>query len=138
MIDAATLLARLRTDSALVDSGVDLLLDQALAEPLGELLGPPEELSSGLATAIRASANNPGLAPWIEAELDRIRSDLNTITDERTLAERLPKTLPDTLGRALGRPFTPDKELVRAAINHAAMRSMMRSVLQRTLLEFGK
>ncbi|HFE47446.1 MAG TPA: hypothetical protein ENJ18_18480 [Nannocystis exedens] len=136
MIDAATLLARLRTDSELVDSGVDLLLDQALAEPIGELLGSPEELSIELATAIRASANSPGLAPWIEAELDRLRSDLKT--DERSIAERLPKTLPDTLGRALGRPFTPDKELVRAAINHAAMRSMMRSVLQRTLLEFGK
>ncbi len=136
MIDAATLLARLRTDSALVDSGVDLILDQALAEPLRELLGSPEELSAGLATAIRASAKNPGLAPWIEAELDALRSHLQP--DEQAIAERLPEALPEALGRALGRPFTPDKDLVRAAINHAAMRSMMRSVLQSTLLEFGK
>ncbi len=136
MIDAAHILARLRTDSALVNAGVDLILDQALADPLRELLGSPEELSAGLAKAIRASAENPGLAPWIEAELDALRTHIKA--DDRALAEYLPPTLPGALGHALGRPFTPGQELVRAAINHAAMRSMMRSVLQSTLLEFGK
>ncbi|MEZ4381972.1 MAG: hypothetical protein R3A79_11545 [Nannocystaceae bacterium] len=136
MTDAATVLARLRSDSALIDAGVDALLDDALERPICEHLAPTEALVGGLAAAIRATAQSPQLAPWIEVALADLRGQLPS--DPRPLRERLPPALPGALAGALGRPFTPGRELVRAAINHAAMRSMMRSILQSTLLEFGK
>jgi len=136
MIDPATIIIRLRTDPALVDAGVDLLLDHALAQPLRDALGPAEVLTTGVAAALRETAASPGLAPWIERELDELRGHLRT--DERPVEAALPPAFPAALAKMLGRPFTPGHELVRAAINHAAMRSMMRSVLQSTLLEFGK
>lgn len=136
MIDPATIINRLRTDPALVDAGVDVLLDHALAQPLRDALGPADALATGIATALRETAASPKLAPWIEHELGELRGHIKT--DEGSVAAALPPTLPSALATALGRPFTPGQELVRAAINHAAMRSMMRSILQSTLLEFGK
>ncbi len=136
MIDPATVVHRLRTDPELVDAGVDVLLDHALAQPLRDALGPAETLASKAATALRNTAANPELAPWIARELAVLRGHIKP--EEGSVADALPPALPAALAEALGRPFTPGHELVRAAINHAAMRSMMRSVLQSTLLEFGK
>jgi hypothetical protein len=38
----------------------------------------------------------------------------------------------------LGRPYQPDRELVRALLDHPSTRSILREILQANVLEFGK
>ena len=135
MPDASALLERLRDDPAHVEALVDLALDAVLATPARALIDA-EALAGPLAAGLRASAASPGLTPWIERA---VREALGRVqAHERPLREALPPALPGALANAARRPFTPGRELVRAALNHATMRAMVRSVLQATLMDFAK
>lgn len=135
MTDAATLLDRLRSDPSHLEALVDLTLDELLATRARDLVDPAVHAAQ-LAAGLRASAQSPGLRPWIQRELEAVSARIQP--RERPLREYLPPALPAALAGAVRRPFTPGRELVRAALNHAAMRGMMRSVLQTTLLDFAR
>ncbi|MEZ4452190.1 MAG: hypothetical protein R3B09_22180 [Nannocystaceae bacterium] len=135
MADAETILARLRRDPSLTDELVDLVIDDALDRPLRALI-ERLGLAARITAAIRATAESEGLAAWIEAAITDVRGALpRSATPTR---DRLPPALPAALASAARRPFTPSRELVRAVVHQAAMRSMVRTILQTTLTDFGK
>jgi hypothetical protein len=135
MTDAATLLQRLRSEPSHVDALVELALADLLATPARALLDPAA-LAGPLAAGLRDSIASAGLRPWIERELAAALALVRP--SERPLREFGPPALPGALAGAARRPFTPGRELVRAAVHHAAMRGLMRSILHSTLLDFGK
>lgn len=135
MADAATILARLRTSPDLTAALVDLVIDDALARPLPALVDA-SALARRLTAAITATHAAEGLAGWIERALVDLRDALPR--RDAPLRDALPPGLPAALSKAARRPFTPSRELVRAVVQHAAMRAMMRTIMQATLTDFGK
>ena len=110
-----------------------MILDAALATPLAELIAP-ERIVPAFVAGLRASvaAIDPErLAAAIA------RRQAAAVARPGPLADRLPPGLQRVLQAALRRPFTPSRELVRAAIDHAGMRALLRSVLQTTILDFA-
>lgn len=110
-----------------------MILDAALATPLAELIAPGRIVPAFVA-GLRASvaAIDPErLAAAIA------RRQAAAVARPGPLADRLPPGLQRVLQAALRRPFTPSRELVRAAIDHAGMRALLRSVLQTTILDFA-
>jgi hypothetical protein len=78
----------------------------------------------------------------VHARPDRLAAALAARQDRAVarpgpLAGRLPPGLARILQSALRRPFTPSRELVRAAVDHAGMRALLRTILHTTLLDFA-
>lgn len=126
-------IARLRDQPAFATELARVIFDAVLATPVREFIAParivpafvaglrhsvaaidPEQLAAAIARRRARAALRPG-----------------------PLAAQLPPELQKALQTALRRPFTPSRELVRAAIDHAGMRALLRSVLQTTILDFA-
>lgn len=126
-------LARLRDQPAFATELARVLLDAALAAPVREFLAP-DRIVPAFVAGLRASV----------AAIDPQRLAAAIATHQAAavarpgpLADRLPPDLQRVLQTALRRPFTPGRELVQAAVDHAGMRALLRSVLQTTILDFA-
>lgn len=134
MPDLDTILTRLRDPEGPLKDLVTLAVDRGLERPLAEVL-PPAETAARLAEALKAIAADDALEQHLG---ERIRATLGKDPPEGRLRDQLPKDAVAPLRRLASRPYTPDPELVRAVIDHPAMRKVMREVLQDTLLQFAK
>jgi len=132
---SARILAKLRDDPNQLDELVTLALDHLLERPLAELVDG-EWLAEAITEGIRSSARAPTFERWVA---DRVEYGMTRADRlDGALGDRIPMTLLGPLERALGRPYQPDRELVRALIDHPSTRSILREILQANLLEFGK
>lgn len=135
MAASSTLLARLRDDPRHLVALVDLLVDALLAAPARELVSP-QRLAPAVVAGLRAAAAAPGHAAWLEA---RLREALARARPRPTrLRARLPDELTPLLRAIVRRPYTPSRALVRAVVDHEAMRELSRTILQTTLLDFAR
>ncbi|MCB9752604.1 MAG: hypothetical protein H6713_21835 [Myxococcales bacterium] len=135
----ARALSRLRADPALARGLARVLAEDLMTRPAAAYI-EPEQLTRDVLGGLRElaePARAEALERWIAEQLTRLREHAQTIRS-RPLAEHLPPALPAVLERAARRPFTPSAELVRALVDHGATRELMRSILHKSLLDFGR
>lgn len=135
MSDAERMLARLREEPNHIDELVELALDHLLARPMVELIDPGA-LAKAISDGIRASARSPQFERWVATRVEQALARADALTG--TLGDKLPVTLLGPLEQTLGRPYHPDKELVRALLDHPSTRVLLREILHANVLEFGK
>ncbi len=130
---ATDALARLRDQPAFATELAGVIFDAVLATPVREFIAP-ERIVPAFIAGLRAS-----VAAIDPEQLAAVITRRQAAARARPgpLADRLPPELQRALQTALRRPFTPSRELVRAAVDHAGMRALVRSVLQTTLLDFA-
>lgn len=135
MTDGAVILARLRERPEQLDALVSLTLDHLLERPLAELVDPAW-LAKAATDGIRNSARSAEFERWVA---DRVEHALTRVDQlDGALGDKVPMTLLGPLEKALGRPYQPERELVRALLDHPSTRSILREILQANILEFGK
>jgi hypothetical protein len=135
MSNADRMLARLRGEPAQVEALVELALDHLLARPMAELVDP-RWLAKAVSDGVRASARSPEFERWVAARVGQALGRVDGLAG--TLGDKLPVTLLGPLEQTLGRPYQPDRELVRALLDHPSTRAILREILQANVLEFGK
>ena len=111
-----------------------LVVDRAFATPLGEVVDAGQ-LTAWLLESMRALGEGDGLATLIHHETERVRGRLENET--RPIGHWLPEDAEAPLKEALSQPWTPDGELTFRLINQAAIRHLVRDVLEATLLKFA-
>jgi hypothetical protein len=133
VLSATDVLARLRDQPAYAAELAQVLIDAVLATPAREFIDPSRIVPAFVA-GLRASvdaATPTRIAAAIAARQQRAEARPGP------LADRLPPELHRVLQTALRRPFTPSRELVRAAVDHVGMRAALRTILQTTILDFS-
>ncbi|MCB9763404.1 MAG: hypothetical protein H6739_26795 [Alphaproteobacteria bacterium] len=135
MPDADTLLRRLREDERHLQALVTLAVDDLMSRPVEELVDPAW-LSERLVEAMRSSASDKRTREWIRGRLDEVRQRAGK--EQGTLAQRVSPQLVRAVKDLLRRPYTPDPALVRAIIDHRAMRNLIQDLLQTTLTEYAR
>lgn len=129
------ILERLRDDPAHLSALVDLVIDEALERPLAELV-EPAWLAAALADGIRQAAASDELEAWVRGRVEDALTRADRI--DGTLGDHVPITLLGPLETVLGRDLTPDRELVRAFLDHPSLRDLIAAILQANILEFGR
>lgn len=133
MQSATAVLARLRDQPARAAELAQVLLDAVLAAPARDFIDPTRIVPAFVA-GLRAGVEHAAperLAGLIAARQRRATARPGPVAD------RLPPELVRVLQTLVRRPFTPGRELVRAAVDHAGMRALLRTVLQTTILDFA-
>jgi hypothetical protein len=133
--DAERMLARLRGEPEQIESLVELALDHLLARPMAELV-EPRWLAKAISDGVRASASSPEFERWVATRVEQALGRVDGLSG--TLGDKLPVTLLGPLEQTLGRPYQPDRELVRALLDHPSTRAILGEILQANVLEFGK
>jgi hypothetical protein len=129
------ILHRLRHDPEQLDALVEIGLDHLLARPVAELVDHLW-LAKAVTDGVRASARSPEFERWVADRVEKALGRVDAL--DGTLGDKLPVTLLGPLEQALGRPYQPDRELVRALLDHPSTRTILREILQANVLEFGK
>jgi hypothetical protein len=133
--NADRMLARLRGEPDHIEVLVELALDHLLARPMAELVDPLW-LAKAISDGVRASARSPEFERWVATRVEQALGRVDGLVG--TLGDKLPVTLLGPLEQTLGRPYQPDRELVRALLDHPSTRAILREILQANVLEFGK
>lgn len=126
---------RLRTEPAHLSALVELVITEALERPLAELV-EPSWLASALADGVRQAAASDDLEVWVRGRVENALTRADRI--DGTLADHMPVTLLSPLETMLGRDLTPDRDLVRALLDHPSLRDLIAAILQANILEFGR
>jgi len=135
MTDSARILARLRDEPEQLDTLVGLALDHLLERPLADLVDPAW-LAKAVTDGVRASARSAEFERWVAERVERTMTRVDRL--DGVIGDKIPVTLLGPLEQALGRPYQPERELVRALLDHPSTRSILREILQANILEFGK
>lgn len=131
--DAA--LARLRSPSdPALGSLARLVVDEALTRPASELVRPAE-LAPILSRALKEAAGSAGLRAGLVARLTTLRTQ--AARDRRPLGDRLAPEARAAAAALLALPLSPSPDLTYRLINHEALRTLLREVLQGTLARFA-
>lgn len=128
------ILARLQDEPQRASVLAQVLIDAVLATPVREFLEPARivpAVVAGLRAGVAAAGDGKALADRVA---DRQR---RAVARPGPLAARLPHGLREALRRLLRHPHTPGREVVRAAVDHAGMRALLRTILQATLHDFA-
>lgn len=134
MPDATLLLSRLRGEPQHMQDLVNLVLEDLLERPLAELVDP-KLLGDAVLKGLRSSLNNPGTKDWINERLQAGITQLKA--DNQSLLRRVPRDAVEPVQDLLQRPYSPDPQMLRAMVDHQAMRSLMRDVLTHSLTDFA-
>jgi hypothetical protein len=130
---ASEILARLQGEPDRAVELAQVLLDHVLATPVRAFLEPARIVPAFVA-GLRAGVDDAAaqrLGDVLRARQQR------AVARPGPLADRLPPELRELLRRALRRPGVCGRELVRAAVDHAGMRALLRTILQTTLVDFA-
>lgn len=133
--DAQRTLARLRDEPEQLEQLVALGLDHVLERPLSELVDAGW-LAKAITDGVRASAASQEFETWVADRVEQALSQADRM--HGALGEKVPVTLLGPLEKALRREYQPDRELVRALLDHPSTRTILREILQANILEFGK
>lgn len=134
MPDATLLLTRLRGEPQHMQDLVNLVLEDLLERPLAELIDP-QMMGDAVLTGLRSSLKNPGTKAWISTRLQSAVTQLKG--DRQSLLRRVPRDAVEPVQDLLRRPYSPDAPMLRAMVDHSAMRNLMREVLTHSLTDFA-
>ena len=131
----SNLLKRLREEPEHVERLVSLVVEDLLNRPVRDLV-EPSWLGPRFVEGFRASVSEQQTEAWVRAQvqqaLDRVQKE------EGSLRTRVPGELVAPLRQLASRSYQPDRLLVRAILDHQAMRKLLRQVLMETLTDFGR
>lgn len=131
---AEAALQRLRAaDDPALDRLAALVVDEALTRSAGELIRPPE-LARPLAAAVREAAASASLREGLVRRIDQLRTEAAGTSTR--LADRVAPEVREAAARLLALPASPSPELAYRLLNHEALRTLLREVLQSTLARF--
>ena len=108
-----------------------MTLDHLLERPLAELVDPAW-LAKAITDGIRSSARSAEFERWVAERVERTMTRADRLNG--ALGDKIPMTLLGPLEQALRRPYQPDRELVRALLDHSSTRSILREILQANIL----
>lgn len=124
-----------------------LAAEELLQVPLAELVSPAW-LAERLATTLRAASENPGTRAWLHREVQRCWPRIHesgpsaqaplAVSPGTPLGDRIPEGVRTATERLAALPVQPDRDLVLALVDHAAMRALIQDILQDTLVRFVK
>lgn len=131
------LLTRLQdtTPGAPLDQLAELLVEDALGRPMAELL-PPSLTARALKEALEGWLASERAEPALAAALEEARRALEA--DGRTLTQALPRELVAGLIELVRRPHTPEPAVVRAVLEPAPVRRLLRELMLQVVLDFGR
>jgi hypothetical protein len=137
MTSAAELLARLRDPSDDAPSArlAALLVEDALARPVGELVDPGLVSTALQATVLAWTASDRGVATVVE-EAERLRALLSA--HEGPVAERVPAAVQGGLREFVQLPFVARRDSVMKLLDRQSFRQLVRAQLVETLADFGR
>lgn len=115
-----------------VDGLVPLILDDLASRPAGDLLDA-QAIAGLIGDGLRAAAADEGLVDRIRDRVDRAVQ----AGDDLALAAAPPQ-LVEPIRDVLKAPWTADPTLMRALLDHRAVRNVARDILTDSLLRFGK
>lgn len=132
---APSLLRLLREDDSHLRALVSLILDDLLSRPAKELVDS-RWLADAILSGMRASVEDDRTRRWI---LDQLQASRQlAVSQQGTLAQRVSPEVSRAVKDLLRRPYSPDPLLVRAIVDHRAIRNLMRDMLQTTLNDYAK
>ncbi len=131
---ALALLSRLHERPEHTVALAALLVDDIFTRPMSEIL-EPERAASSVVAALVALSESPDLEGWLVKQERTARARLEARSG--CAADILPATALAPLQSIASRPFTPDREIVAALLDHDALRNMVRAVLTSTLTDFA-
>jgi len=135
MPNTATILERLRSEQGPLDELIELATEHVEGTPLTELIDPAA-VAAALAASLDALADDTELEGKLRARATEAFDRL--AEEDECPADRLPDELRTPLRQLATRPWPLDAELMRALMDHEAVRGLTRHVLQDALLEFGR
>jgi hypothetical protein len=124
------LLERIRAEGAA--SLAALLVAQALARPLAELVPP----AAMVAEAARTLAASDAGAAWLQARVAAVVAALEA--ERGRLADVLPPSLTRAARDLAALPVRPKRATLLAVLDHPPVRQLLRAQVVQTLLEFGR
>ncbi|MCB9794987.1 MAG: hypothetical protein H6741_19990 [Alphaproteobacteria bacterium] len=134
MPDADLLLRRLREDEQHLARLVHLATEDLLERPVSELI-EPEWLAERLVQGLRTSASDDRTKEWIRDQVVALRKVAER--ESGNLRDRVSPELVHAARDLLRRPYAPDPTIVRAILDHKAVRDLIRELLQTTLTEYA-
>jgi hypothetical protein len=137
MPTSAELLARLRdpSDEGAAARLAALLVDDALTQPLRQLVDPPL-LVGALRDSLRACASSDAAAAHIVQRVETGRALL--ATSDRAVGELLPAALVQGARRFAQLPLHTRREAVLKLLDRQSFRQAIRGQLAQTLADFGR
>ena len=135
MAQADEVLRRLREDDEHLLGLADLVIDYALDRPLHALVNP-DFAGRAICKGLESLAASEDLEGWLATRARRALEGSESFGG--VVGEHVPVTALAPLQTMLEREVTPDPALVRALLDHASLRSLMRELLQANLLEFAR
>jgi len=128
-------LAALKNEPERLEDLVRLLVDDLLNRPVSEIVDPTW-VAPRFVEAFRATVRESRTEEWVQSQ---VQSALRRVQrEEGSLRERIPPELIVPARQLAQRPYQPDRLLVRAVLDHHAMRKLLREVLMETLNDFGR
>lgn len=124
--------ARQKLLKGAVDGLVDLVVDDVAARPLKDLVDA--NAVAGLwADSLRSAASEPALAVRIGERLHALVASW-----DRAITTETPPELSEPVLDVLRAPWTVDPTVMRAVLDHRAVRNLTRDILTDSLLRFGR
>lgn len=114
-----------------VDRFVDLLIEDVLDRPVGELVDPAW-LARQLAATARAAVDDPQVEGWLRARVQDLRVRVPAGPPA------VPAAIVDPLRDVLRRPYLPDRALVGRLLDHDTARLLLKQLFQDTLVGFAQ
>ncbi len=127
-------LARLR-EPARLRALATLAVDHLAAQPVAELL-PPHQVGERVAEALAELAGSEPARAHLVREIDRALRPL--IADSSPLRDHVPAPYLEPVRAALQQPLAMDRDLVARLLDQHAIRSLVREVLETTLMRFAR
>lgn len=137
MDDAARrALARLRDPEgrALTDLARLVVLETTETPILA--IATPRWIASQIAAALEAATTGDAARSWVDRRIAEQREAW--CTDDRTPRRFLPPEVDAPLRALIGRPYAPNEKIVVRIIDHPAMQTVIREVLEDTLVRFQR
>ena len=120
-----------------LESLVHAWVEDVLQRPVADLFDT-EQLTQTIAGAIRGVARDKNNEKWLTEQIAASLEEIQDVKIRGKLGNKLPKKVTNSARDLLAQPFVFDEDLAAELLDHPAVRSMLREVLQSSLLEFAK
>ncbi len=124
------ILARLR--AGMIEELAGLVVDHVLDRPVTELI-EPEWLAGQIVFALRAGTEGDRTEAWFRDQVQAARARVPS----GKVGAHIPGEIVDPLREVLARPVVLDRELVGRLLDHAAVRGLVKDLLQGSLQGFA-
>lgn len=116
---------------------VDLYLDFLLQRPLDQIL-VPGELAQVITSTVRSLAADPANEDWFKKQIESVLAEARQVKIEGSLKSHLPKASWEAASHIAAMPMIIRHEFGAQVLNHRFVRTFLREVLTKSILEFSQ